>query len=96
MTTKKERELIAEIMELAIDIGAGDYSVDVNYSGHIHAIHVNIAKKESSGYTYYGDAIYLSGRKDIWTAKRAISGLEEALKEVKKHHPQYDAEGVKL
>lgn len=96
MTTQKERELIAEITSLALDIGAGKYSIDVQYSGHIHALHVNIAKAGDDGYIYYGDAIYLSGRKDIWGPKHSIKSLEEALTEIKKYHPQFDADGVKL
>lgn len=96
MTTQKERELIAEITSLALDIGAGKYSIDVQYSGHIHALHVNISKDGDNGYIYYGDAIYLSGRKDIWGPKQSIKSLEEALSEIKKYHPQYDADGVKL
>ena len=56
MTTQKERELIAEIMSLALDIGAGEYNVEVDYSGHIHALHVRVAKKSASDWVYYGEA----------------------------------------
>lgn len=96
MTTQKERELIAEIMSLALDIGAGEYSVGVDYSGHIHALHVRVAKKSASDWVYYSDAIYLSGRIEIWGPKQAVEALEEALTEIKKYHPQYDADGVRL
>jgi len=96
MATVKERELIREITDLALDIGAGDYDVCVDYSGHIHAISVRIALRGSSDCVYYGDQIYLSGRKEIWSADRAIAELEDALTEVKKYHPQFDADGVKL
>ena len=96
MTTEKERELIAEITSLALDIGADEYNVGVHYSGHIHALHVRVAKKSATDWVYYGDAIYLSGREDIWGPKQSIKSLEEALIEVKKYHPQYDADGVKL
>lgn len=96
MATEKERKLIQEITELALDIGAGDYDVCVDYSGHVHGISVRISLRGSLDYVYYGDQIYLSGRKDIWTADRAIAELEEALTEIKKYHPQYDADGVKL
>lgn len=96
MTTQKERELIAEITSLALDIGAGEYNVDVDYSGHIHALHVRIGKKSASDWVYYGHSIYLSGRTEIWGHQSAIEALEEALTEIKKYHPQYDADGVKL
>lgn len=96
MTTQKERELIAEITSLALDIGAGDYDVCVDYAGHVHAISVRISLRGSSDNVYYGDQIYLSGRKDIWTADRAVAGLDEALTEIKKYHPSFDADGVKL
>jgi hypothetical protein len=96
MATVKERKLIREITDLALDIGAGGYDVCVDYAGHVHALSVRIALRGSSDYVYYGDQIYLSGRKEIWRADHAISGLEEALKEIKQYHPQFDADGVKL
>jgi len=96
VATEKERKLIQEITELALDIGAGDYDVCVDYSGHIHALSVRIALRGSSDWVYYGEQIYLSGRKDIWTTDRAIAELNEALTEIKKYHPAFDADGVKL
>lgn len=96
MATEKERELIREITDLALDIGAGDYDVSADYSGHVHALSVRISLRGSSDYVYYGDQIYLSGRKDIWSAERAIEGLNESLSEIKKYHPAFDADGVKL
>lgn len=96
MTTQKERELIAEITSLALDIGSGEYAVCVEYHGFVHAADIRIAKKGASDWVYYSDAIYLSGRTEIWGHQSAIEALEEALIEVKKYHPQYDADGVKL
>ena len=96
MATVKERKLIREITDLALDIGAGDYDVCVDYAGHVHGLSVRIALRGSSDYVYYGDQIYLSGRREVFSSARAIASLEEALTEIKKHHPQFDADGVKL
>ena len=96
MATEKERKLIREITDLALDIGAGDYDVCVDYSGHVHAISVRISLRASFDNVYYGDPIYLSGRKEIWSADRAVVELNEALTEIKKYHPAFDADGVKL
>lgn len=96
MATEKEKALVKEITNLAMEIGAGDFSVDVDYSGHVHALYINISKEGDYGYIHYGEAIYLSGRKDIWGHEQAIAALEEALAEIKKYHPAFDADGVKL
>ena len=96
MATEKERKLIREITDLAIDIGAGDYNVAVEYHGHIHGVDVRISKKGASDWVYYADTVYLSGRTDIWTANEAVFALNGMLAEVKQYHPAFDADGVKL
>ena len=96
MATVKEKALVAEITELAMEIGAGDYNVAVEYHGHIHGVDVRISKKGESGWVYYADTVYLSGRTDIWPADEAIFALNGMLAAVKQYHPQFDADGVKL
>lgn len=96
MATEKERKLIREITDLALDIGAGDYDVSIDYSGHVHSFCVRVALRGSSDWVYYSDSAYLSGRKDIWTEKASLPLLNEMLAQVKAFHPQYDADGVEL
>lgn len=96
MATQKERELMHEIMDLAVDIGAGDYDVCAEYHGHIHAFDARIAPKGSNEWVYYGDTVYLSGRTDSFKPAAAINGLTKILSAVKKYHKSYDSDGVKL
>lgn len=96
MATEKERELMREIMDLALDIGDGEYNVAIDYSGHIHGFAVRIAKKGSNDWTFYGDTIYLSGRTDIWGEQQSVKLLTKYLDEVKKYHKDYDTDGIRL
>ena len=96
MATEKERELMREIMDLALDIGAGDHSVDVDYSGHVHSFDVRISKKGDDGYIWHADTVYLSGRNGVFTEKKSIGDLFHILLEVRKHHKDYDADGIRL
>jgi len=96
MATEKEKALIQEITDLAMEMGDGDYNVCCDYHGHIHAFDARIALKGSSDWVYYGDTVYLSGRKEIWTAGDAVRALNEILATVKQYHPAFDADGVKL
>ena len=97
MTTQKERELMCEIMNLAIDVtlAGGLYTVAASYIAHIHAFEIRVMKgiSQVNGSSEWA---HLSGRHDIWTAKDSIDRLEQMLTEVKTYHPQYDADGVKL
>lgn len=97
MTTQKERELMCEIMNLAIDVtlAGGLYTVAASYIAHIHAFEIRVMKgiSQVNGSSEWA---HLSGRHDIWTAKDSIDRLEQMLSEVKTYHPQYDADGVKL
>ena len=96
MATEKEKALVKEITDLAMDIGAGDYNVCVDYHGHVHGVDARISLKGSSDWVYYSDTVYLSGRTDIWTEKTSIPQLKKMLAQVKKHHKSFDADGVKL
>lgn len=96
MATEKEKALIGEITNLALDMGAGGYSVCVDYHGYIHGIDVRIAKKNESDWSYYGETIYLSGRNEIWTEDNSVAKLKDTLQVIKQYHPAFDADGVKL
>lgn len=96
MATEKERELMREIMDLALDIGAGEYDVSFDFSGHINGLSLRIAKKGSNDWVFYGEAIYLSGRNEFWDEKQSVELLTKYLSEVKKYHKDYDADGIRL
>jgi hypothetical protein len=96
MATEKEKALVGEITNLAMEMGAGDYNTCVDYHGHVHGVDVRIALKGSSDWVYYSDTVYLSGRTATWTEKTSVPQLKAMLKQVKKHHPQYDADGVRV
>lgn len=97
MATEKERKLMGEIMNIAVDVTlyGGEHTVVASYIGHIHAFEIRVMK----GITQINETAewaHLSGRHDIWTAKESIERLEQMLTEVKQYHPAFDADGVKL
>lgn len=96
MATEKERELMREIMDLALDIGDGEYNVEVDYNGFIHGFSIRIAKKGASDWVFYGESVYLSGRLDIWGEQQSVKLLTKYLDEVKKHHKDYDVDGIRM
>ena len=96
MATVKEKALVAEITGLALEMGAGEYNACVDYHGYIHGVDVRVAHKDSSEWAFYSDTVYLSGRNNLWTEKTSIPQLKKILAQVKKYHPQFDADGVKL
>jgi hypothetical protein len=100
MTTKKERELIAEITNLAIDVNiAGNgYAIGTNYIGHVHAFEVRILRDDDLSVMNdpYEWAHLSGGETGLWDEHQAVERLESMLQMVKTYHPQYDADGVKL
>ena len=96
MATVKEKALVAEITQLAMEMGAGEHTACVDYMGYVHGVDVRISKKNSNDYVYYSETCYLSGRVDIWSEKTSLPLLNEMLAQVKAFHPQFDADGVKL
>lgn len=98
MTTKKERELMAEIIDLAVDVTlAGEYSITTSYLGHIHAFEVRVLDKDLKVHGDPYEWAHLSGgENELWDDNQAIESLQAQLHIVKTYHPQYDADGVKL
>jgi hypothetical protein len=97
MATVKERKLMSEITNLALDVtlAGGEYTIVSSYIGHIHAFEMRVLR----GITQVNESAewaHLSGRHDIWTVKDSVERLEQMLAEVKTYHPQFDADGVKL
>jgi len=97
MATVKERKLMSEITNLALDVtlAGGEHTIVASYIGHIHAFEMRVLR----GITQINKSAewaHLSGRHDIWTVKDSVERLEQMLTEVKQYHPQFDADGVKL
>lgn len=97
MATEKERALVSEIVDLATDInvvGEIDVSVDLRQSG----IHVRMSPKsfdEATEWVYYPErSAYFSS--DIFTEENFEYVASTYILELKKHHPAFDADGVKL
>lgn len=99
MAAEKERELMREIMDLAIDVTLSDspISIGAKYIGHIHAFEIEIHKESPLvRLNECGEWVSLSGRLDIWSEDQSIENLEIMLSEVKKYHKDYDADGIRM
>lgn len=97
MATEKERKLMGEIMNLAIDVtlAGGLYTIETDYIAHIHAFDIRVLKGVEQ-VNKSCEWANLSGRHDLWSAEESIARLEQMLTEVKQYHPAFDADGVKL
>lgn len=99
MATEKERELMREIMDLALDVTLSDspVSIGAHYIGHIHAFEIDIHKEDQlERLNECAEWVNLSAKYDIWSEKQSIEGLELLLTQVKKYHKDYDADGIRL
>lgn len=97
MATEKERSLTNEILALAMDVndaGAIDVHVDVTYM----SVQIRMSSKPfdvTNDWVYYPDrAAYFSG--GVFTEENFEYVAGEYILELKKHHPQYDADGVRV
>lgn len=97
MATEKERKLMGEIMNLACDVnevGNVVASVDINAA----SLAVRISPLNASGdwdWIYYPEMpAYFES--ETFEADYFDKPVAAFIAELKKHHPQYDADGVKL
>lgn len=96
MATEKEKEKVRELVELAMEINDGrtvNCAVDVT----VHGVEMRISQIPFFGseWLFYShEAAYFSH--EIFTEERFISRMDSYIAEAKKHHPQFDADGVKL
>ena len=95
MATEKEKALLTEIIELAHDVneaGEVDAAVDLRQYG----VHVRMSPKsfdETTDWVYYPErTAYFSDETFTEENFEYVAGTYIA--ELKKHHPQYDADGV--
>jgi hypothetical protein len=97
MATQKETDLLNEITSLALEVNeAGVVAAYVDISGY--SVQVRMSPNpfnEESDWIYYPDRpAYFSN--DVFTEENFEYVAGTYIAELKKHHPQYDADGVKL
>lgn len=97
MATDKEKALVSEIISLATEVNAAGV-VDVHVDVWSAAVQMRMAPlpfDEASEWVYYPDrAAYFSN--DVFTEENFEYVAGTYILELKKHHPQYDADGVRV
>lgn len=99
MATEKERKLIREITDLACDVNmAGDVvaSVDINAASlSVRISPLTVSDAENWEWIYYPKHVaYFES--ELFGADYFDKPAAEFIAELKKHHPAFDADGVKL
>jgi hypothetical protein len=97
MATVKERELTYEVLRLAMEVNeAGLADAHVEYSGDCMSIYiVPVPYNSKNEWLYYAkDQAYYSD--EVFKESEFLKTANEYIAELKKHHPQFDADGVKL
>lgn len=95
MATEKERELMREIMDLALDVN--DQQDDLRFSVDIrnHGFELRIHKVETDGWVFYpGSPAYFSD--EIFTEEGYEEKCKMFMEELLKHHKDYDADGIRM
>ena len=97
MATDKEKALVSEIVELAIGVNeAGLVNAQVEISAA--SVQVRMSAKPfnaENAWVYYPDRpAYFSN--DVFTEENFEYVAGTYILELKKHHPQYDADGVRV
>lgn len=95
MATEKEREIVREIVDFVMDLNDSNKSIKAQVEIRDYSVCVHISKYGESGFLYFAEhpAYFESGS---FTFERFESQCEEFLKELRKHHKDYDADGIRL
>ena len=97
MATEKEKALVSEIVDLATGVneaGAVDARVEIS-SGMVQVRLSPQPFNAENAWVYYPErAAYFSN--DIFTEDNFEFVAAGYIAELKKHHPQYDADGVRV
>lgn len=97
MATEKEKALVLEIVSMAIEVNAqGKVDAHVEYNGDcLHLYIVPLPYKSGNDWLYYAkDQAYFSD--EVFRESEFIGIANDFIAELKKHHPAFDADGVKL
>jgi hypothetical protein len=97
MATQKETELLSEITSLALGVNeAGEVDARVEVSSASVQMRMSAQPYNAeNAWVYYPDrAAYFSN--DVFTEENFEYVAGTYIAELKKHHPQYDADGVRL
>ena len=95
MATEKEKAKVRELVELALDInGEGRVHCVVEVKGYGIDMRVAPIPFHNEWIYYSDDVAYF--KKEPFTEERFLQTIEGYIHEAKKHHPAFDADGVKL
>jgi hypothetical protein len=99
MATVKERKLIREITDLALDVNmAGNVAASVDINSASLAVRISpliVSECDEWEWIYYPKTpAYFES--ESFDADYFDKPAAEFIAELKKHHPQFDADGVKL
>lgn len=97
MPTPKEKALVRELVELAMEVnGQGVYDVNVTVRRNGVDMHISLLPvTDSSAWSFYGENTpYFSGHP--WTEQDFTDRIGVFIHEAKKHHADYDEDGIKL
>lgn len=100
MANEKERNVVAEIIGLACDVNASGkvcVCVELNHAGLTMRIAPpDISEAEEWEWVYYPKIQAYFQDESFEDESYFDVPASEFITELKKHHPQYDADGVKL
>ena len=96
MATEKERELMREIIDLAFEVNNQQQEINCSVDVRAHGIELRIHASDVDGsWIYYPvSPAYFSD--DIFTEEKYETTCKEFMLELRKHHKDYDAEGIRL
>lgn len=97
MATEKEKAIVQEILGLAMEVNEfGSADAHIEYSGDgLHMYIVPMPYNAKNEWLYYAkDHAYFSEK--VFKESEFIRVADEYIAELKKYHPAFDADGVKL
>lgn len=97
MATEKERKLTLEILSLAMEVNeSGKADAHIEYSGDgLHMYIVPMPYNAKNEWLYYAqDHAYFSEK--VFKESEFVRVANDYITELKKYHPAFDADGVKL
>lgn len=96
MATEKERELMREIMDMALDINDNQEEVNCSIDIRVHGFALRILDRHGTmEWIYYPTSpAYFSD--EIFTEDKYWETCKEFMSELKKYHKDYDDDGIRL